>query len=228
MTTRNLVRSLLIFVAAATAAYGDPIIAAGPSVQIEGVISAKGSNTITVNAEVITVPSNAVIRHGNKTFTFDDLKVGDRVHVAGLRGAQNVEASEVKLQNPGEQEQPDPGQGGCTNPGSAAVVVCVAVLDANGAEAGQDPVSFQLTRVGDVSAPLTVDFDLTGEAQNFVDYQAHWYNVEFLAGESTAIVTIVPVADEENEGSERVILTVLDGTGYKAGSPAVATATIVG
>jgi hypothetical protein len=226
MTTRNLVRSLLIVIAAATAAYGDRVSAAGPSAQVEGLISAKGSNTITVNAQVIVVPSDAVIRHGQQTFTFADLKVGDRVHVVGALvtgAAQSFEATEVKLQNPGVQE--DEGGG---DPGPTGVVVSVAVLDANGAEAGQDPVSFRLTRTGDLSAPLTVTFDLTGDARNFVDYQAHSYSADFLAGESTVLVTIIPVVDEEAEGPETVILTVLDGTGYKAGAAALATATIAG
>jgi hypothetical protein len=227
MTTRNLVRSLLILIVAATAASGDRVSAAGPSVQVEGLISAKGSNTITVDSQLIVVPSNAVIRHGQQTFTFSDLKVGDRVHVVGVRvtgsdAAQSLEASEVRLQNAAEQEAEGGG-----DPGPAGVLVSVAVLDATGAEVDEDPVSFRLTRTGDLSAPLTVTFDLTGDARNFVDYQAHWYTADFLAGESTAVVTIVPVTDEEDEGPESVILTVLDGTGYTAGSPAIATATIV-
>jgi hypothetical protein len=227
MTTRNLVRSLLIVIAAATAAYGDRVIAAGPSDQVEGLISAKGSNTITVNARVIVVPSTAVIRHGQQAFTFSDLKVGDRVHVVGVvvaesGAAASLQASEVRLQNPSAQEAAGGG-----DPGTGGVRVSVVVLDANGAEVGNDPVSFRLTRTGDLSAPLTVNFDLTGDAQNFVDYQAHWYNAEFLAGESTVVVTIIPVEDDEVEAPESVILTVLDGTGYTAGSPATATATIV-
>lgn len=229
MTTRSLVRSLLIFIVAVTAAYADRVSAAGPSVQVEGLISAKGSNTITVNAQVIVVPSNAVIRHGQRTFTFADLKVGDRVHVVGVLvtgAAQGLEASEVKLQNPAEQEDEGGGDPG-TNPGTTGVLVSVVVLDASGAEANNDPVSFRLTRTGDLSAPLTVTFDLTGDARNFVDYQAHAYSVDFLAGDSTAVVTIVPVMDDEAETPETVILTVLDGTGYTAGSPATATATIV-
>ena len=77
-------------------------------VEIEGLISAKGGNTITVNAELVTVPSTAAIRHGNKPYKFADLKVGNRVHVKGMRtttgtgaaATSTIEASEVKLQNP--------------------------------------------------------------------------------------------------------------------------------
>lgn len=218
---------MLIVIVAATAVFGDRVSAAGPSGQVEGLISAKGSNTITVNAQLIVVPSTAVIRHGQTKFTFDDLKVGDRVHVVvarvtGLGAEQSLEASEVKLQNPAAVQE-DEGGG---DPVPAGVSVSVAVLDATGAEVGQDPVSFRLTRTGDLSAPLTVTYDLTGDARNFVDYQAHEYTVEFLAGESTAIVTIVPVMDDEDEGPETVVLTVLDGTGYTAGAAATATATI--
>ena len=78
------------------------------TVQLEGVISAKGSNTITVNSELVSVSSTTVIRHGWRTYKFADLRVGDRVHVKGKRSASaasgdpaatTLVASEVKLQN---------------------------------------------------------------------------------------------------------------------------------
>lgn len=81
-------------------------------VEIEGMISAKGTAQITVNGQAIDVPATATIRHGNTPFTFADLHVGDRVHVKGDRtttgtgatATTTIEATEVKLQNPGDDE----------------------------------------------------------------------------------------------------------------------------
>ena len=49
-------------------------------------------------ANVVVAP-DAVIRRGDRTLTFSDLHVGDRVHVRGSRTGNDVVASEVKLQN---------------------------------------------------------------------------------------------------------------------------------
>ena len=48
----------------------------------------------------------------------------------------------------------------------------------------------------------------------------------FLAGSSTAIVTVNPTADSAAELDETVILTVTAGTGYNVGAPSTATGTI--
>lgn len=79
-------------------------------VELEGRISAKSSTTITVNAQVISVPSTAVIRHGNTRFKLSDLRVGDRVHVKATRSTTGtgtaaktaILATEIKRQNPGD------------------------------------------------------------------------------------------------------------------------------
>ena len=49
----------------------------------------------------------------------------------------------------------------------------------------------------------------------------------FLAGSSTATVTVDPTADGAAELDETVILTVTAGTGYNVGAPSVATGTII-
>ena len=48
----------------------------------------------------------------------------------------------------------------------------------------------------------------------------------FLAGSSTATVTVDPTADGAAEPDETVILTVTAGTGYNVAAPSVATGTI--
>ena len=82
--------------------------ATGEKAEVEGHISAKGSADITVaqqgKGDYLCQVTNATrIRHGNTTFLFADLKIGDHVHVSGTGlgfsgGVCRVAASEVKLQ----------------------------------------------------------------------------------------------------------------------------------
>jgi len=61
---------------------GAPVV---KKVEIEGLISAKGGDSITVNAMKVVVPATCPIRHGQTPFTFADLRIGDRVHVRANR-----------------------------------------------------------------------------------------------------------------------------------------------
>lgn len=203
-------------------------------VQLEGLIAAKAASSVTVNGQVVNVPASAVIRHGSRQFQFSDLRVGDRVHVKATRiqasnsaspSASTLEATEVKLQNPGDRdddEEDDP-----ADP-PARLLVSVTALDATASETGPDLGAFRFTRSGDATAALTVTFTLTGSATNGSDYQTVALSVTFGAGQTTATIVIVPLPDATVEGPETVILTVVDGAGYTAGSPATATVTIAG
>lgn len=204
-------------------------------VELEGLIAAKGSNTITVNGQVVTVPASAVIRHGSTTFMFANLHVGDRVHVkamlstttgSALSASSTLEAIEVKLQNPGDTGDDDGDDDGGVPP--VTQLVSVAALDATASETGPDLGAFQFTRSGATTAALTVTFTLTGTATNGTDYQSLSLTVTFAVGQSTAIALVTPLPDATAEGAETVILTVVDGAGYTAGSPATATVTIAG
>jgi hypothetical protein len=83
--------------------------ASGKKAEVEGKITAKGAADITVSQQgkgdyLANVDASTRIRKGNTTLTFDQLAVGNRVHVKGsslgLSGeACGVQASEVKLQN---------------------------------------------------------------------------------------------------------------------------------
>lgn len=193
-------------------------------VELEGLISAKGAAGITVNGQLVLVPASAVIRHGNRMFTFADLHVGDRVHVKAMRtttgtgatAVTTIEATEVKLQNPGGE---DDDEEGTTN------LVSVIASDPNAAETGLDPGVFRFTRSGDLSVPLTVSFTVAGTATSGSDYVA-LVSVSFIAGQATKELSVIPMSDLISEASETVILTVVDGVGYTAGSPATATITI--
>jgi hypothetical protein len=82
---------------------------AGRKAEVEGKITAKGGADITVFQQgkgdfLANVDSSTRIRKGNTTLTFEQLAVGNRVHVKGsslgLSGDTcGVQATEVKLQN---------------------------------------------------------------------------------------------------------------------------------
>ena len=51
--------------------------------------------------------------------------------------------------------------------------------------------------------------------------------MDFLAGSSTATITVDPLGDADLEANETVILTVTAGAGYTVGTPNSATGTIL-
>jgi hypothetical protein len=198
-------------------------------VEIEGLIASKSGDAITVNAQSVTVPTNCVIRHGNTQFQFSDLKVGDRVHVKGMRtttgsgstATTKIEAAEVKLQNAGSgesEEEEDPTD-----------LVSVTAFDALASETAGDNGTFRLTRAGGatlLASSLTVTFTLTGTATNGTDYTTLPLTATFPANQATVDVVVAPLADATTEGAETVILTLTGVGAYDLGSPSTATVTI--
>jgi hypothetical protein len=55
------------------------------------------------------VQPSTVIRHGNRTFSFADLRVGDHVIVKGSRNGATVTATEIKVSQGGEDDDDDDG-----------------------------------------------------------------------------------------------------------------------
>ena len=195
-------------------------------VEIEGLISAKGGDSITVNGQKVVVPETCPIRHGNTMFTFEDLHIGDRVHVRAnkvtgdaLGAVTTLEATEVKMQNPGDISEGD----------EPTNLVSVAATDALAAEGGGNTGLFTLTRSGNatlLAAPLSVTFTLSGTATNGTDYTMVPLTATFAAGSATATVQISPTSDGVTEGPETVTFTLNVTTPYEVGSPASASLTI--
>lgn len=92
-------------------------------------------------------------------------------------------------------------------------------------ELGPSPGIFKFTRVGDTSKPLVVNFALSGTASQS-DYLIWETSARFEAGANTARVTVLPVNDTAQEGTELVTLTLVSGTGYVVGIPNSADVTI--
>jgi hypothetical protein len=72
--------------------------------------------TLVVGAVQVSVPTSAVVRHGDTPVDFTTLKVGDRVHVRGSMTGTTMTATEVIVQNTN------------TNPGVNASGTVTAVI----------------------------------------------------------------------------------------------------
>jgi hypothetical protein len=108
------------------------------------------------------------------------------------------------------------------NPGSATITiiddeaanVALAASDATATE-GADNGTFTFTRTGgDIASPLEVHFAINGTAIRGADYADIPDSITIPAGLSTFALTITPIDDAINEGSERVMLTLLPSPDY--------------
>ncbi len=69
---------------------------------------------------------------------------------------------------------------------------------------GCNSVTYQATRVGDLSVPLTVSLAYSGTATNNTDYTGAPSSLAFVAGEVSKQFTLFPIQDALTEGTETV------------------------
>jgi hypothetical protein len=103
--------------------------------------------------------------------------------------------------------------------------VTIAPTDADAAEPN-DPGMFKVSRSGDTSAPLTVNFTISGTATSDDDYAPLGTSLTIPAGASLARILVSPIDDTAVENPETVEVTLAGGT-YDIGSPSSGTVTIV-
>ncbi len=103
----------------------------------------------------------------------------------------------------------------------------VTASDAGAAETGLDPAVFTITRAGDTSAALTVNYTLGGSGSNGADYTVSPAPLVIPAGAGTATLTITPIDDSASERDETVTLDLNASALYILGSSTRTTATIV-
>ena len=98
----------------------------------------------------------------------------------------------------------------------------------DGNEAGSVSSVFTLTRTGDLSSALTVNYTLAGTATPGVDYTGTTPNtVTFAALSPTATITLPTKDDLLSDPSETIITTITAPAGYTISGPDTATATIL-
>lgn len=71
-----------------------------------------------------------------------------------------------------------------------------------------DSAKFQVSRKGDLSRPLTVQYRIGGTASNGVDYQRLSGVVTIPSESASAIIEVIPLPDALEEGTESVILAL--------------------
>ena len=105
--------------------------------------------------------------------------------------------------------------------------VTLALAPASATEDGTTNLVYTFTRNGFTGNALTVSYFIGGSAINGNDYSSIGSSVTFAAGSSTATVTVDPIADNNFEADETVILSLASGTGYIIGTTTPVTGTIV-
>ena len=107
--------------------------------------------------------------------------------------------------------------------------VTLAVSPSSILENGTTNLVYTFTRTGATTNALTVNYSITGAADSS-DYSgaspSTGKTITFLAGASTASLTIDPIADTTVEADETVAITLATGTGYTIGTTAAVTGTI--
>lgn len=92
-------------------------------------------------------------------------------------------------------------------------VVTVEATDSVATEPGPlavvDNATFTLYRTGPLTNRLTVWYTVGGTAKEGTDYKATMHVATFAAGTNAARVDIIPLADTQTEGTETVILTLI-------------------
>lgn len=120
---------------------------------------------------------------------------------------------------------------GTTTTGSVTIAdvtpvsVTVATTDSAASESG-DTGSFSFTRTGSRTVPLSVSYTLGGSAINGVDYASFSGTLIIPANASSAILSLVPLADAEAEVSETVVLSLASRSTYRIGSAATGSVSI--
>jgi Subtilase family/Calx-beta domain/SdrD B-like domain/Domain of unknown function (DUF4114)/Bacterial cadherin-like domain len=97
------------------------------------------------------------------------------------------------------------------------------------ADEATTPGKFTLTRTGNTSQALTINYTLGGTATNSIDYQNLSGTITFKAGENKANIDLNSIDDNTYEGNETITLTLVNGdSNYKLDSvKSIGTITIV-
>ncbi len=186
------------------------------------VVSCKLTGTATAADYTASAATTAVFAAGSATTAVTITPVAD----TAVEPAETV----ILTVNPGANSAAGSAYAPGT-PKTATVTITdqpaltLTASDPNAAESGADVGVFTITRSGALTAPLTVNFVLTGTADSS-DYNTSALNsLTLAAGQASGTVTITPIDDQAPEGAETVVLTLTAGD-YGLGSTVSAVVTI--
>jgi hypothetical protein len=103
----------------------------------------------------------------------------------------------------------------------------VTIVGTNNATEGGANGTFTLTRTGNLTSSLSVNFTKSGTGVEGTHYQTIGTVVTFLANSATATISIVAIDDAVFAGAKTVTLTIAGGSGYSIGTPSSGTISIV-
>jgi len=75
--------------------------------ELSGFVTGVGTNALTVRGVNVVVNEGTRIRHGNRTLTMLDIQVGDHVQVRGHMDGNNLVATEIKVEDTGNDDESD-------------------------------------------------------------------------------------------------------------------------
>ncbi len=78
--------------------------------RVVGFVSAKFADTFTVNGITVAGGPGVVIRHGNRTLTMADIQVGDHIQARGSMEGTTLVATEIKVEDTGDDNDEGAGQ----------------------------------------------------------------------------------------------------------------------
>lgn len=104
--------------------------------------------------------------------------------------------------------------------------VSLAATDATATEGGTDTGLFTVTRTGDTTNALVVDYTIGGSALHGTDYLALPGTITIPAGAANATILIVPIDDAHGEPAQTVVLQLRNDSRYLLSSSNLATVTI--
>jgi hypothetical protein len=96
--------------------------------------------------------------------------------------------------------------------------VSISSADNAASEPGSNVASFTVTRSGATTAPLLVNYSVSGTAVNGSDYNTISNFALIPAGASSTTVTLTPIDDAWAEGPESIMVSVADTSFYNAGA----------
>lgn len=231
---------------------GDNILIPGVYVSPGGgtrrlLIRAAGPSLVKLGvAETLENPQLTVAPFGQSSIGYNDDWGSDETHIlnAAFKSAgaflysneQSFDAAIVRDVSPGlytVQISDLTGQTGVAlaevcdvTPTGPPATVTIAVTDPEADESGANMAEFTLTRTGNTSDLLIVNFVPSGSAGNVSDYAFLNGRAAFASGEDTITIVLDPVPDLETESTEDATLTLASGLGYNVGAQSAATASI--
>lgn len=173
-------------------------------------VGSGAANAATISAASVQAGAFAFAAGSRDSALIVDLPAGSyTIQTSGVNSTTGVALVEVYDLTP-------------ANPPVVTIVASKAAAD----ETGTNPGEFTITRTGETTFPLTVNYGVGGSAVNGFDYPPLLGSVVIPAGASSVQLPLSPNPDVQNEGTDTVVLTLTPGNGYFVGPQGSATVTI--